>query len=570
MDEDIHRKEAFHSSLGQQVFVDLEQIFEMLKYSYQEKLLSNKDSFTFDGKCFLEPTDEILSIEIRLSIFEDTETMSPKFLVILRDTTQRDVIATLESNNKFKDNILSSLSHELKTPLNGIKALLDSSLQDNQVSEKTKRMYLKPAARSATLLGHVINDVLDYSLYNKKNLKMKIEKTDIKNLFTSTFELVRDHYYQHNITAMIEIDDQVPQFFHTDSARLTQVIINILSNAFKFTYEGTVLLTVGLEGKDIRITVKDTGVGMDAETKKKLGNILPESLAGTKINNTSTGAGLGLTISQITATILGPKDCPGIYFETKLNEGSVFTLLIEDKKDKNMMDLESNTHKMTVLKELVETHKEQKRAKNESRETETEIEKAKCNEDSMNRASFFDEQDGFPSSEMKISNPLKYISKSPSLLKLKQSINTPQLSPGSVSVKIDLAPEVANNEILVVDDEPINILAFEIMMKQFGKVIDKSYGGVEALEILKRRRQKEYKVIFMDLNMPGMDGFEVTRRIKERIRKKEMEDVRIVACTAYHEFEYKDKCLRAGMDDFISKPITKEQLGQILKKYNCL
>jgi len=279
-----------------------------------------------------------------------------------------------------------------------------------------------------------------------------------------------------------------------------------------------------------------------------------------------------LTISQITATILGPKDCPGIYFETKLNAGSVFTFLIEDKKAKDMMDLESNAHKMTVLKELVETHKEQKRGKIGTRETETEIDKVKCHEESINRASFFDEQDGFPLSEMKISNPLKYVSsKNPSLLKLKQSINTPQLSPGSVSIKIDMSPETTkNNEILVIDDEPINILAFEIMMKQFGKVIDKAYGGVEALEMLERRRQREYKVIFMDLNMPGIDGFEVTKRIKERIRNKEMEDVRIVACTAYHEFEYKDKCLRAGMDDFISKPITKEQLGQILKKYDCL
>jgi len=287
-------------------------------------------------------------------------------------------------------------------------------------------------------------------------------------------------------------------------------------------------------------------------------------LAGTKINKTSTGAGLGLTISQITSTILGPKECPGIYFETKLNEGSVFTFLIEDKKEKSLIDLESNAHKMTALKELVENHEEQRRIKTMTEETEEEADKVKYGEETMNRASFFDEQGGSPSSQIKRSNPLKYVSSShPSIFNLKQSIITPeQMSPGSIKIEIQEA------EILVVDDEPINILAFEIMMKQFGKIVDKAYGGREALEMINKRKGSSsgYKIVFMDLNMPAMDGFEATKIIRKGIRDGKIEDVNIVACTAYHELEYKEKCLKAGMDDFMSKPITKEQIRRVLKK----
>jgi len=557
-------------SLTERVFDDLEQVFEVLKYLYQEKLVLNKDSFIFDGKCFIEPTGDTISIEIRVSIFVDSETNSQKFLVIFRDTTQRDIVATLESNNKFKDNILSSLSHELKTPLSGIKTLTETCLQDKSVAEQVKEDYVKPTLRSAILLGSVINDILDYSLYNKKNFSLEFKKVNIRELLCRNYELVKNHYLKQTVSSEIEIDSEIPEYITTDKSRLAQVILNVLSNAFKFTEKGSITFKAQMEGENLRITAKDTGVGMDEDTIKNLENILPESLSGGKICNTSTGAGLGLTISQITASMLGPKEEYGIHFQSKYHQGSTFTFLIEDKEDSGIIDLEPHNHKkITSLKKLPESGYWKSLKIGENKSPSSRINKHSRRASSSAFSMCFEEEDNLPLSTMRITNPLKYVSnRQPSYKQLEST--TPRRDQ-TRQIKEEESPSRLA-EILVVDDEPINILALELVLKQFGKSVDKAYGGKEAIELVEKRLEKSenlmYKVVFMDLNMPSVDGFEATRKIREKL--KENENLKIVACTAYQESEYKEKCLEAGMDDFLGKPISKDQISNILEKYNCL
>jgi len=544
-------------SLTERVFDDLEQVFEVLKYLYQERLVLNKDSFIFDGKCFIEPTGDTISIEIRVSIFVDSETNSQKFLVIFRDTTQRDIVATLESNNKFKDNILSSLSHELKTPLSGIKTLTEACLQDKNVADKVKEDYVKPTLRSAILLGSVINDILDYSLYNKKNLSLEFKKVNIRELLLKNYKLMKNHYEKKAVSSEIEIDSEIPEYITTDPSRLAQVILNLLSNAFKFTEKGSISFKAQMEGENLRITTRDTGVGMDEDTMKNLENILPESLSGGKICNTSTGAGLGLTISQITASMLGPKEEYGIHFESKFHQGSTFTFLIEDKEDSGIIDFEVNHHKK--IGSLRRLPPESRFGGLKIREDKSPSSRMFKNSSSAFSVCFEEEEDNLPLSTIRIMNPLKYVSdRQPSNKQLESTTRRSQTKQIGESLA----------EILVVDDEPINILALELVLKQFGKPVDKAYGGKEAIELIESRLSKRmYKVVFMDLNMPAMDGFEATRKIREKL--KDDGGLKIVACTAYQESEYKEKCLEAGMDDFISKPISKDQISNILEKYNC-
>ena len=168
-----------------------------MKNLIEERLITSKDLFIFDGKCSLNSNIPDISVEIKISVFTDTNDLR-KFIIILRDTTQRDILATLESNNKFKDNVIASVSHELRTPLNGFRALVESCIQDTTVSREVKETYIAPALRCATLLSFIVNDILDYSLLSAQKLKMNINKIDLFQLLQNCSELIKNHYSQQN------------------------------------------------------------------------------------------------------------------------------------------------------------------------------------------------------------------------------------------------------------------------------------------------------------------------------------------------------------------------------------
>ena len=129
---------------------------------------------------------------------------------------------------------------------------------------------------------------------------------------------------------------------------------------------------------------------------------------------------------------------------------------------------------------------------------------------------------------------------------------------------------------MIVDDEPMNILAFKLLIKRYKRKVDSALSGEAALELINSRKAnpccdlcREHKLIFMDLNMPGMDGFETTKNIRNKHRISK-EDTAIVACTAYMEELYKKKSLESGMNDFMNKPLTQMKVTEVLEKFNCL
>lgn len=483
-------------------------------------------------------------------------------------------MATLESNNKFKDNLLASVSHELRTPLNGFKALIDSCLQDKEVPQEIKQIYIIPAARSSKLLNSIINDILDYSLLTRKRLQMRIQKVNILELFEECYQLMKNHYYKQSVNFYFKIDEHTPQYINTDSDRLMQVVLNFLSNAFKFTCQGSVIFEIKPHGENIRIIIKDTGIGMDNETMNKLTNILKNSLAGDKVDRSSTGVGLGLIVSQAIAFLLGPENSSGVYFDSELNSGSIFTFIIENKKKFICDGIGFDLYHIPPIKRLtqrdhLDVYPTIKITKEKSLTSEISLE-------SPTRTClipFEKAQDSFSLSEKQIKPEYmnSYLPSYYSRKVINQSDRSQVLDHNENSKMIVTCPEI-----LIVDDEPINILALELIFKQLNKPIDKAYGGQEALEIIKKRKKestsvcpKTYKIIFMDLNMPLVDGYEATKRIKEKVSLGEIEDMIIVACTAYQEYEHKQRCLDVGMSEFINKPVTKLKILEILEKYNC-
>lgn len=541
------------------IFADLAHLLKTVQRLYREHRIVNKHVLTFDGKYYNHSSRDTLSIEIKLVVFEDVQGGSQKLLVILRDTTQRDLISVLESNNKFKDNVIDSVSHELRTPLNGLRTMLDLCKEDQEVPEKVKTNYIALACTSATMLNHIIDDILDYSLLLKNKLSLKFQKVNVIRLLEDCYSLIKGRYEQPSITFTLEVDEKMPRYFHTDPERLTRITANLLSNAFKFTNKGDILLKAKMEGKYLRIIVRDTGIGMSGETMQKLANISAQSLRGEKVSSTSTGVGLGIMFSQFISYILGPKNMPGLCFTSELHRGSLFTFLLENKEYASAELGYSAYTKIPPLKILPPR----------SLVNEEEI---KHNSRSLELRQ---------NSRLFSSQTLLFLNKDfdESMFPEDKRVTIPENTyfPSKGSRRGKYYSQPSWSEILLVDDEPINVLALEILFKQFNKSVDKAYGGEEAVKLIQRRKNemtslcpKVYKMIFMDLNMPEVDGFETTRRIKDKVKNKEIEDVVIVACTAYPENEYKSKCLKAGMSEFVNKPVTKAKIMEILEKYNCI
>ena len=552
-----------------QIFSNLKELLEVVKGCIQRNTGISKEIYVFDGKCLVSNA-EILSVEVKISIFTDV-TEENKLILIVRDTTQRDILATLESNNRFKDNVLASVSHELRTPLNGVKALIDSCIDDPTVTHETKQIYIAPVARCATLLSFIINDVLDYSLLSSQKLRMNIKKVNIFELLQSCYDLMRDHYSQQNIDFQFKYDHKgIPSYMETDPDRLTQVIFNLLSNAFKFSYSGEIILMAKIKRKCLKISVKDTGVGMDDETIERLSNISTNMLTGEKVSSTSTGIGLGLTVCQAIALLLGPKNTPGLHFKSKLNVGSRFSFLIENKQ--NEASTPVSFYKTPSLK-LVNKNKEFRTPLKERDNIIKSFNHLNRLQEE-NKKDSFEENSQFFSEKRKtrgenITVPVNLFNKSRSELY--------ELDLGTLKLPSPKPMEYDDPEILLVDDEPINILALEMLFKQIGKKVNKAYGAEEAIQLIDNKAAhslevppKSYKLIFMDLNMPKVDGFAATLRIKDKIQKKVIQDIVIVACTAYPEQEYKQKCVDMGMKGFINKPVTKAKLIEVLKEFDFL
>ena len=542
--------------------------------------MAPKNVIVLDGRYPDPITNKTLSMEIKASLFEDSKGNVNKIILILKDTTERDMLAALESTNKFKDNMLASISHELRTPLNGFKSLIETSLLDPDIPTESKKSYMLPAFRSAEILSNIVNDIFDYLLLTRKGLKMHFKNVVIHNLFENCFELMKNYTDHKNVNYTIQIADEVPKYFRTDPNRLRQVVLNLLSNAFKFTIEGSVQLIIEKEGPHIRVTVTDNGQGMDEQTQKKLTNILADNLKGEKINEQSSGIGFGLCVSHMVASLLGPSSESGLYFESELNQGSTFTFLIEDKE--NEAKAVWRTVSRISSKNGLQISKEFSNKRLQISESTVFFKNEKPSESSMhiqntpkNRNN---DQLGFDSdsnSDPSVTYNKEHYSANfiPSKGSRRETASLKEQFSRGVTLKKVVKCECP--KVLVVDDEPMNILALTMICKQFKIKLDTSLSGEAALDIFKRRINdaccsscRKHRLIFMDLNMPGWNGFETTAQIRNYEKEINEEQTAIVACTAYLEEDYKQLCINSGMQDFINKPITHSKLAEIFEKYN--
>ncbi len=513
-----------------------------------------------------------------------------------RTAELENAIRQAERATASKSEFLAFMSHEIRNPLSGITGAAE--LLSTTVTTDFQKEMVDKLLNSADTLRTLINNVLDLSKIEARRMELERHPTLLSACIEGVLDLVAANAAKKNLELAYVIDPSVPPAILADSNRLRQVLLNLLGNAIKFTDHGEVSVRVTAKPLEdgqwrISLAVRDTGVGIPPNQFSRL--FQSYSQLDTLPDRKNSGTGLGLVISQQLAQLMGGElsaESTGVP-----GQGSTFhltlvapaapvppeanlspfpdmaVLVIEDNLTQQQC-LQHGLHgwqaQVLIAKSLVEALTEAQalafrptlavinwRLAEPSQEDT--LRQLRHQYDKLPvvfiNASFSPSRSPLPGS-LTLSHPLRIGQLHQAIEKLLNP--PPQLGPQPVSA----TPVPATVPILLVEDNPVNQTLAKRMLQVLGYVVDACNNGREALEAL---AQKNYGVVFMDLHMPEMDGLEATERIRRLLPATRQP--RIVAMTANVLPADRERCQQAGMDDFLAKPISLQDLRQCLAQW---
>ena len=504
------------------------------------------------------------SIKFTTSLF-----MNKKVIVInVTDTTDRDSLIAAQAASDYKSRLLSSVSHELRTPLNGSINFIEESLFDTTIPSTTKDKWLIPALRSNRLLLSLVNDILDFSQMHAGKLRMVFESRSVVDTAKECLELLEIQAAKKALK--MSLQNNLPadhEIIVTDHNRVRQIILNVLSNAVKFTFNGGVTLILDPTSvevpqqnqtgggtstlKGVRMTCKDTGIGISAEDQKKLFKAFEKIDLGARAFINSTGAGLGLLISNSLVQKLSPENLPFkesniLRFESKVDEGTSFFFEVYHHDERN------GSIKLIGL--------DQSSPGDFSVFSEHGME-IKNIEELSRPAVSFSLANRYSSQGLILRD-----SRNPGLIQVSNFLGSLE------SISSPILTSCKCPKVLIVDDDPFNLTALDQILNRLQIPCHWAFNGKEAIEKIEARQRnrccascKQYKVMFLDCNMPVLDGFETARRIKTMEKEGNIDPIKIIACTAFVQQSDENAAREAGMDDFSTKPIKFAVIKEKLK-----
>ncbi|MDO3694907.1 PAS domain S-box protein [Wenyingzhuangia sp. chi5] len=514
-----------------------------------------------------------------------------------------------EQASVAKSEFLANMSHEIRTPLNGVIGFTDLVLKTNLT--ETQQQYLNIVNQSANGLLNIINDILDFSKIEAGKLELDIEKCDIYDIGAHSTDIVNYQIQQKHLEMLLNISPDVPRFIWADAIRLKQILINLLGNATKFTEKGEIELKVEVleskqDVKTIRFSVRDTGVGIKKEKQQKIFEAFSQEDSST--TKKYGGTGLGLTISnklllmmdsqlQLTSTIgVGST----FYFDLTLKTEKGEEIIWENLESiKNVLIVDDNENNRNILKQILKleniTSDEAKSGFEAlqylAENNEYDVIIMDYHMPYMNgietiqkiRESFFPSPDISPiillyssSSDADIFPKCRELGVSKRLTKpvkaheIYKTLSQLRSQNNDSNRNIELAKEVHpifknHVKILIVEDNSVNrFLAKTIIQKQLPQAT--LIEAVNGLEGIKSYESDKFDLILMDVQMPEMNGYQATQKIRE-IENNNNIHTPIIAITAGNVKGEKEKCLAIGMDDFLIKPIVEDQLITMFDKW---
>jgi PAS domain S-box-containing protein len=509
-----------------------------------------------------------------------------EYLSIRVDITPlKEALKKAEVSAKAKGEFLANMSHEIRTPLNGVIGFLEL-LSDTKLDDQQKD-YVDTIDKSAKSLLHIINDILDFSKIESGKLDLDIISFNPIQEFKHSVDLFMAKAREKNVKLEMNIDQFLPLSIKSDPLRIKQILNNLVSNAIKFTpEEGLVTVDVSFNKKDEKIifSVTDSGCGIAKENLDSIFTAFQQ--ADNSIARTHGGTGLGLSISAKLATMLGGE----LKVESEINKGSKFYFDIsftnssietfQSKVHKDISVLfynEKNCEKCTkVIQEHLKTFKVNyftfenqidmnfnvlivyfNKNANEIRVLQDMYKDKKI----LLIIDEEDQKDALDLRNDKLSLMMRPLNASMIFDYLADNFFDTKLLNNTEN--IDLNENFSTAEILIAEDNLINQKLIKAMLNKYDVNITIANNGLEAVEHFKNSK---FDLVFMDIHMPELDGMEATTQILEYEKENNLQHTTIVALTANALSGDKERFLAHGMDDYLSKPIDKELLKDVLHK----